>query len=99
VCARVQNLLSERQLQVLELVARGYGIKAIATELNLGARTVDWHLMKARRALSASSSAHAVAIAFERGLIRIRQRDLGNAVVFLAVARLAAWTLFGAAFD
>jgi PAS domain S-box-containing protein len=61
--------LSLRELEVLELVARGATSGAIAEELLIGATTVETHVRRCICALGASNRTHAVALAIGRGLI------------------------------
>lgn len=61
--------LTQRQKQVLELVAQGLGGKEIATKLGIAHQTVRNHFVGIHRALGATSSSHAVGIAIERKLI------------------------------
>lgn len=65
----VQLSLSDRQRQVLALVAQGFGSKEIARELSLSIRTVDNHLRDISTRLCARSRAHAVAIALRDRLL------------------------------
>jgi DNA-binding NarL/FixJ family response regulator len=44
--------------RVVLLVAEGRSVEAIAAELGVTARTVDWHLVRARRKLERTSSLH-----------------------------------------
>lgn len=55
--------LSERELQVLQLVATGHQTKAIAFELGLGVTTIKTHLTHIFQRLNAVDRAHAVGIA------------------------------------
>jgi DNA-binding NarL/FixJ family response regulator len=61
--------LSERELEVLALVARGRSNKEIATELVVGIATVKTHLNNINRKLDTSSRTEAIAIARDRGLL------------------------------
>ena len=61
--------LSERELEVLALVARGRSNKEIATELVVGLATVKTHLNNINRKLDTSSRTEAIAIARDRGLL------------------------------
>ena len=62
--------LSNRELQVLQLVASGKTNRDIATELYLSVRTVDRHVSRIFQKLGVSSRAAAASI-FERS----RQQD------------------------
>lgn len=62
--------LSEKQLEILKLVAEGRANKQIAIDLGIHEQTVKNHMSEIKRKLSASDRAHAVAIGFRRGLLR-----------------------------
>ena len=61
--------LTERELQVLSLVASGETNKAIASELVLSERTVDRHVSNIFTKLDVSSRAAATAYAYKRQLV------------------------------
>jgi ATP/maltotriose-dependent transcriptional regulator MalT len=61
--------LTERELQVLRLVATGITNKAIARELSLSEKTVDRHLSNIFVKANVASRAAATAFAYERKLI------------------------------
>lgn len=61
--------LTERELQVLRLLAAGESNKAIAAELVLSKRTVDRHVSNIFRKMRVSSRAAATAYAYEHQLI------------------------------
>jgi DNA-binding NarL/FixJ family response regulator len=61
--------LSPRQRQVLALAARGLTSREIALQLTIEPGTVGNHLSRAREALGAQNTTHAVVIALVRGLI------------------------------
>jgi len=61
--------LTERELEVLRLVAAGHTNKAIADELVLSERTVDRHVSNILAKLRVSSRAAATAFAYEHGLV------------------------------
>jgi DNA-binding CsgD family transcriptional regulator len=61
--------LTERELQVLRLLAAGRSNKAIAAELVLSKRTVDRHVSNIFDKCRVSSRAAATAYAYEHGLI------------------------------
>jgi DNA-binding NarL/FixJ family response regulator len=64
-----QNLLTARQLEVLELMARGLPNKSIANTLNVAEGTVKLHVAAIMRALGARNRTHAVTLASRQGLI------------------------------
>jgi DNA-binding CsgD family transcriptional regulator len=63
------SLLSERESEVLRLVAQGRTNKAIGRQLFIAASTVDYHLSSAFHKLGVDSRAQAVAVATQRGLL------------------------------
>ena len=62
--------LTERELQVLRLIARGFTNKGIAQELSLSEKTVDRHVSNIFSKLDVSARAAATALAYERKLIQ-----------------------------
>jgi LuxR family maltose regulon positive regulatory protein len=63
-------LLTPKESQVLQLLAGGLQNKQIATELELSADTVKWHVKKLLAKLDAGNRDHAVARARMLGLLR-----------------------------
>ena len=61
--------LTDRELQVLRLLASGSTNKAIASELVLSERTVDRHVSNIFAKLRVSSRAAATAFAYEHRLL------------------------------
>jgi predicted ATPase/DNA-binding CsgD family transcriptional regulator/transcriptional regulator with XRE-family HTH domain len=66
---RRESLLTEREREVLRLVARGLSSKVIGRELFISERTVAQHLTTIFNKLGASTRAQAVAVAAQRGLL------------------------------
>lgn len=64
------DALTNREIDVLRLVAQGLGNKEIATELNLSIHTVKTHLRNILDKLHLRSRAHAAAYAVQAGLVR-----------------------------
>ena len=64
-----RNSLSERELEILKLVAGGATNKAVAGELFISEATVKTHLLHAFKKLGVHHRAAAVAAAYERGLL------------------------------
>ena len=62
--------LSGREVEVLELVARGKGNKEIARTLWISEATVKSHLLHVYEKLGAADRASAVAVAMQRGILR-----------------------------
>jgi DNA-binding NarL/FixJ family response regulator len=61
--------LSQREQQVLRLVAEGHSNKAIARRLAITERTAKFHLTSIMNKLGAGNRAQAVALAVQRGLL------------------------------
>ena len=61
--------LTERELEVLRLVARGMTNKSIARDLGVSERTVDRHVSNIFGKLDLSSRSAATAFAYENGLV------------------------------
>lgn len=64
-----QSSLTERQHQVLRLVAQGQSNKRVAQALDITAGTVKSHMKEILGRLGARSRTHAMRIALERGLV------------------------------
>lgn len=65
------SALTPRELEVLRLLARGLQNKEIAAELGIGGRTVKFHTGSLYRKLGAGNRTEAVALAAQRGIIRL----------------------------
>lgn len=65
--------LSNRQRQILALVAEGRTDNEIAIQLYLSARTVTWHVKNACTRLQARSRTHAVVLAMRQGILPGKQ--------------------------
>jgi DNA-binding NarL/FixJ family response regulator len=63
--------LSNREVDVLRLVAKGKANKEIAAELALSGDTVKTHLTHLMRKLGAADRTHAVTLAIEQGFLRL----------------------------
>jgi DNA-binding CsgD family transcriptional regulator len=60
--------LGQRQLEVLQCIAKGMTTRQVAAQLGISRRTIYMHLAAIRRSLSAISTADAVRRAAELGL-------------------------------
>jgi DNA-binding NarL/FixJ family response regulator len=67
--------LSGRELDVLALVAKGSTNRAVAAALFISEATVKTHLLHVYAKLGVSDRAAAVAVAYERGLLKGRGQD------------------------
>jgi HD-GYP domain-containing protein (c-di-GMP phosphodiesterase class II) len=61
--------LTEREVEVVGLVARGLQTKQVARRLGISAKTADRHIQNAYRKISVSSRAAATLFAMEHGLV------------------------------
>jgi DNA-binding CsgD family transcriptional regulator len=61
--------LSERQVQILALVAEGRTDNEIAIQLGLSAKTISFYVQHIRHRFEAQSRAQAVALAIRQGLL------------------------------
>ncbi|HRH80135.1 MAG TPA: LuxR C-terminal-related transcriptional regulator [Thiobacillaceae bacterium] len=68
-------MLSNRELQVLELVRNGYSNVAVAERLNLSVMTAKNHMQNIRRKLNARTRGQAVAEARRQGLLQGSQEE------------------------
>ena len=64
--------LTERELEVLRLLAQGMPNKEIATRLVISERTAKFHVSSIMSKLGATNRTEAVALAAQRGLITLR---------------------------
>jgi DNA-binding CsgD family transcriptional regulator len=69
------ELLTDREREVLNLVAMGMGSTWIASSLSVSTSTVETHVRHCLRKLHARNRAHAIALGVRRGEIRL---DLGD---------------------
>jgi DNA-binding CsgD family transcriptional regulator len=63
--------LSQRQLEVLELVAHGLSAKEIATQIGIAPRTVEGHIDTMRLKMRARNKAHIVTQAIQAGFLKV----------------------------
>ncbi|MPN56209.1 putative transcriptional regulatory protein NarL [bioreactor metagenome] len=64
-----EEKLSEREIEILKLIACGYSSPEISTQLQISTMTVSTHVKNMYRKLQAKTRAHAVKAASLRGLI------------------------------
>ena len=65
-----ETVLTARETEVLQLVARGNSNKQIAVALGIGESTVKTHLLRVFEKLGVADRTRAVTLAMERGLLR-----------------------------
>ena len=66
-----QNGLSAREIQILELIAKGFRNKEIAGELGIGHETVQTHIKRLFVKLHVSDRTAAVTVALSRGIVHL----------------------------
>jgi DNA-binding NarL/FixJ family response regulator len=69
--APTQGLLTPREVSVLELLAKGYSNRLIATHMSLGIRTVEGYVSNVLSKLGVASRTEAVAHALRQGLVEV----------------------------
>jgi DNA-binding NarL/FixJ family response regulator len=79
--------LSEREIQVLQLVAEGLPPAEVAERLVISPKTVSSHMQRILTKLDVHTRAQAVAVAYEAGLIRVSAGEVN--------AHLAAVSILG----
>jgi len=62
-------LLTPSEIRVLRLLASGLSTTAMCDELNIAPKTVSMHIQNAMKKLDVHTRAHAVALAFQLGLV------------------------------
>ena len=67
----VRATLTDREIEILELLALGFTVKQVATRLLLSPRTVETHVAKLYRKLGARNRVQAVSRAASLGLIEL----------------------------
>ena len=67
-----EDLLSERQREILQMIADGLSTKQVARELGITQKTVHNHLNAIYRRLDTQSLTHAVLSAVRLGIIDLR---------------------------
>lgn len=72
--------LTPREVEVLTLVARGFGNKEVADILGTAAGTVKAHVQSILSKLDANDRTHAVTIALRRGIIHLHSPDLAESI-------------------
>jgi DNA-binding CsgD family transcriptional regulator len=77
--SRSPELLTERERQVLNLVAMGMGSTWIASALDVSTHTVETHVRHCLAKLGARNRAHAIALGVRAGEIRLDLEDAMSA--------------------
>ncbi|MFM9277489.1 response regulator transcription factor [Paenibacillus jiagnxiensis] len=68
---REQSLISEKEMFILQSIARGCRSKEIAFDLGISERTVKAHLTNIYNKLGVDSRSEAVAVSVERGILHL----------------------------
>jgi len=63
-----QGVLTDRQREIVRLLAQGRTAKEIASALSVSVRTVEFHKYRAMEAIGVSTSAELIRFALEHGL-------------------------------
>jgi LuxR family transcriptional regulator, transcriptional regulator of spore coat protein len=79
-------VLTNREQQVLELVALGLSAKEVAQEIDIAPRTVERHIENVRLKIRARNRAHMVTCALSMGILG--PFDAAHQMQTLAVAKL-----------
>ena len=69
-----EDTLTEREIQILQLIAAGNANKQIADQLSIAEATVKSHVVNLLSKLGANDRAHAVTIGLMRGIIELPTR-------------------------
>lgn len=72
--------LTPREIEVLSLVARGFGNKEVGDVLGTAPGTVKAHVQSILSKLGAKDRTHAVTIALRRGIIHLHSPDLAASI-------------------
>src|SRR6516165_10640785 len=75
-CGRLQRVLTERELEVLKMVARGMSNAEIAEELTISPATAKTHVAHLLTKLDARDRIQLVIIAYQSGLVAVLARGL-----------------------
>ena len=73
--------LTRREVEVLSLVARGFGNKEVGDVLGTAPGTVKIHVQSILSKLGAKDRTHAVTIALRRGIIHLHSPELAAAIL------------------
>lgn len=65
--------LTQREVEILLLVAQGHSAKTIASNLHIMPRTVEAHINLMKIKTCSRNRAHLVAMAWEEGLMNLRE--------------------------
>jgi DNA-binding NarL/FixJ family response regulator len=72
--------LTPREIEVLSLVARGFGNKEVGDVLGTASGTVKAHVQSILSKLDAKDRTHAVTIALRRGIIHLHSPEMASAI-------------------
>ena len=72
--------LTPREVEVLSLVARGFGNKEVGDVLGTASGTVKAHVQSILSKLDAKDRTHAVTIALRRGIIHLHSPEMASAI-------------------
>jgi DNA-binding NarL/FixJ family response regulator len=61
--------LSDREMEILKLLAKGLGYKELGVELNISVNTAKKHVINVYQKLHVNTRAHALKLAYEKGML------------------------------
>jgi two-component system NarL family response regulator len=73
--------LTPREVEVLTLVARGFGNKEVGDVLGTASGTVKAHVQSILSKLGAKDRTHAVTLALRRGIIHLHSPELARTIL------------------
>ena len=66
-----RSLLSDREREILELVAKGWSAKQVARLIEISPRTVERHIDNLRMKTHTRNAVHMIAFAYANGILNV----------------------------
>ncbi len=73
-----ESQLTNRQMEILIMYARGFSTKEMAEQLFISVKTVETHMRDAAIKLGARNSRHMIYLAYRKGIIKVEDDDPAN---------------------